>query len=48
MTLADTVPTEGRSLKERAVLAMVRAEPGEHIDWDAVGAWTRGVGGLLV
>lgn len=43
VTFAGTVPTEGLSLKERAVLAMVRAEPGEHTDWDAVRTWAHGL-----
>ncbi|PFG19428.1 flavodoxin domain-containing protein [Serinibacter salmoneus] len=38
-----TIPSSGLSLKERAIVKMVRAAPGEHTDWDAVRAWARDV-----
>lgn len=39
VTFGGTIAKEGLSMRERSLLAVVRAKEGEYTDWDSVNAW---------
>lgn len=39
VTFGGTIAREGLSMRERSLLAVVRAKEGEYTDWDSVNAW---------
>ena len=41
------INSELLSIRERSLLAMVRAKDGEYTDWDGVRGWAQRVAGLL-
>lgn len=43
VVFGGTIAREGLSMRERSLLAVVRAKEGEYTDWDAVNDWARAV-----